>query len=99
MLIAQVQSELSVILIHLDVFRGDVSLFKQLLWSYKLPFFKKEPEQKQATDSKFQRLSYHAINANNEDVTYLYKLVPGISERSFGFKVAQLAQLPASCIE
>ncbi|GAB2227698.1 hypothetical protein Droror1_Dr00009525 [Drosera rotundifolia] len=38
-------------------------------------------------------------NANNEDVTYLYKLVPGISERSFGFKVAQLAQLPASCIE
>ncbi|GAB2211115.1 hypothetical protein Droror1_Dr00016406 [Drosera rotundifolia] len=38
-------------------------------------------------------------NGNNEDVTYLYKLVPGISERSFGFKVAQLAQLPASCIE
>ncbi|GAB2265214.1 Mismatch repair protein msh3 [Dionaea muscipula] len=35
----------------------------------------------------------------HDDVTYLYKLVPGISERSFGFKVAQLAQLPASCIQ
>ncbi|KAL8170559.1 LOW QUALITY PROTEIN: hypothetical protein V2J09_022363 [Rumex salicifolius] len=34
-----------------------------------------------------------------EDVTYLYKLIPGISERSFGFKVAQLAQLPESCVE
>nr|XP_021842365.1 DNA mismatch repair protein MSH3 [Spinacia oleracea] len=36
---------------------------------------------------------------DNEDVTYLYKLVPGISQRSFGFKVAQLAQLPPSCIQ
>ncbi|GFP82204.1 DNA mismatch repair protein msh3 [Phtheirospermum japonicum] len=35
---------------------------------------------------------------NHDDVTYLYKLVPGVSERSFGFKVAQLAQLPSSCI-
>lgn len=35
---------------------------------------------------------------NQQDVTYLYKLVPGVSERSFGFKVAQLAQLPDSCI-
>ncbi|KDP22293.1 hypothetical protein JCGZ_26124 [Jatropha curcas] len=35
---------------------------------------------------------------DNEDVTYLYKLVPGVSGRSFGFKVAQLAQLPSSCI-
>ncbi|KAG6411331.1 hypothetical protein SASPL_129411 [Salvia splendens] len=35
---------------------------------------------------------------NHEDVTYLYKLVPGVSERSFGFKVAQLALLPSSCI-
>ncbi|PIN15683.1 Mismatch repair MSH3 [Handroanthus impetiginosus] len=35
---------------------------------------------------------------NHDDVTYLYKLVPGASERSFGFKVAQLAQLPSSCI-
>lgn len=38
-------------------------------------------------------------NSNDhEDVTYLYKLVPGVSERSFGFKVAQLAQLPSHCI-
>lgn len=28
-----------------------------------------------------------------DDVTYLYKLVPGVAERSFGFKVAQLAQV------
>ncbi|GAB2224257.1 hypothetical protein Droror1_Dr00005009 [Drosera rotundifolia] len=52
---------LDLIPIHMDVFRGDVSLLKQLLSSYKLPFFKKEHEQKQATDSKFQRLSYHAM--------------------------------------
>lgn len=28
-----------------------------------------------------------------EEVTYLYKLVPGIAARSFGFKVAKLAQV------
>ncbi|KAK1419429.1 hypothetical protein QVD17_28596 [Tagetes erecta] len=43
------------------------------------------------------------MNSNGEireydDIVYLYKLVPGVSERSFGFKVAQLAQLPLSCI-
>ncbi|KAL6291484.1 hypothetical protein ACE6H2_008994 [Prunus campanulata] len=38
------------------------------------------------------------MQSENEDVTYLYKLVPGVSERSFGFKVAELAQLPSSCI-
>lgn len=33
-------------------------------------------------------------NSNDqENVTYLYKLVPGVSERSFGFKVAHLAQV------
>ncbi|KAJ6876274.1 DNA mismatch repair protein MSH3 [Populus alba x Populus x berolinensis] len=30
---------------------------------------------------------------DTEDVTYLYKLVPGVSEKSFGFKVAKLAEL------
>ncbi|KAF9676304.1 hypothetical protein SADUNF_Sadunf09G0124900 [Salix dunnii] len=35
---------------------------------------------------------------DTEDVTYLYKLVPGVSEKSFGFNVAQLAELPSSCI-
>lgn len=30
---------------------------------------------------------------DHEDVTYLYKLVTGVCERSFGFKVAQLAQV------
>ncbi|KAK9059646.1 hypothetical protein SSX86_020350 [Deinandra increscens subsp. villosa] len=38
-------------------------------------------------------------NCDFEDIVYLYKLVPGVSERSFGFKVAQLAQLPLSCIK
>lgn len=33
----------------------------------------------------------------DENVTYLYKLVPGVSERSFGFKVAQLAQVSYVC--
>ncbi|KAJ8554450.1 hypothetical protein K7X08_025128 [Anisodus acutangulus] len=36
---------------------------------------------------------------NSEDITYLYKLAPGVSGRSFGFKVAQLAQLPLTCIQ
>ena len=31
--------------------------------------------------------------SDHEDVTYLYKLVTGVCERSFGFKVAQLAQV------
>lgn len=33
---------------------------------------------------------------SDHDVTYLYKLVPGISEKSFGFKVAELAQVSFS---
>ncbi|XP_022736083.1 DNA mismatch repair protein MSH3 isoform X3 [Durio zibethinus] len=36
---------------------------------------------------------------SDHEVTYLYKLVPGVCERSFGFRVAQLAQLPSSCID
>lgn len=30
---------------------------------------------------------------NQDHITYLYKLVPGVSERSFGFRVAQLAEV------
>ena len=30
---------------------------------------------------------------STEDVTYLYKLISGVAESSFGFKVAQLAQV------
>ncbi|GKU89340.1 hypothetical protein SLEP1_g3490 [Rubroshorea leprosula] len=37
--------------------------------------------------------------SDHEEITYLYKLVPGVSARSFGFKVAQLAQLPSSCVK
>ena len=38
------------------------------------------------------------FNSDHEDVTYLYKLVSGISEKSFGFKVAQLAQVESQSI-
>lgn len=41
-------------------------------------------------------LTSHDASKNSNldhDITYLYKLVPGVSERSFGFKVAQLAQV------
>ncbi|XAR66206.1 hypothetical protein NMG60_11012345 [Bertholletia excelsa] len=40
----------------------------------------------------------HVPKIDPQHVTYLYKLVPGVSEKSFGFKVAQLAQIPMSCI-
>ncbi|XP_052731141.1 DNA mismatch repair protein MSH3 isoform X2 [Vigna angularis] len=46
-------------------------------------------------------LTSHDASKNSnldDDITYLYKLAPGVSERSFGFKVAQLAQLPSHCI-
>uniref|UniRef100_A0A0E0KWZ7 DNA mismatch repair protein MSH3 n=1 Tax=Oryza punctata TaxID=4537 RepID=A0A0E0KWZ7_ORYPU len=33
------------------------------------------------------------------EITFLYKLVAGASDRSFGLNVALLAQLPSSCIE
>lgn len=33
------------------------------------------------------------LKSDHQDVTYLYKLVPGVAESSFGFKVAQLAQV------
>lgn len=39
------------------------------------------------------RMNSNCENHDYEDVVYLYKLVPGVSERSFGFKVAQLAQV------
>ncbi|KAF8077502.1 hypothetical protein N665_1032s0013 [Sinapis alba] len=35
---------------------------------------------------------------DHDDVTYLYKLGRGLCSRSFGFKVAQLVQIPPSCI-
>ncbi|KFK29055.1 hypothetical protein AALP_AA7G082800 [Arabis alpina] len=38
------------------------------------------------------------VSSDHDDVTYLYKLVRGLCSRSFGFKVAQLAQIPSSCI-
>uniref|UniRef100_A0A1D1XR39 DNA mismatch repair protein Msh3 n=1 Tax=Anthurium amnicola TaxID=1678845 RepID=A0A1D1XR39_9ARAE len=32
------------------------------------------------------------------DITFLYKVIPGASDKSFGLNVARLAQLPSSCI-
>ncbi|KAI3836343.1 hypothetical protein MKW92_046063 [Papaver armeniacum] len=36
--------------------------------------------------------------SDRDEITFLYKLVPGMSDKSFGLNVAQLAQLPSSCI-
>ncbi|KAJ6833348.1 DNA mismatch repair protein MSH3 [Iris pallida] len=37
-------------------------------------------------------------NLNIGDITFLYKVVRGASDKSFGLNVARLAQLPSSCI-
>ncbi|KAL4191634.1 hypothetical protein AMTRI_Chr07g30840 [Amborella trichopoda] len=37
-------------------------------------------------------------NTGHGNVTFLYKVVPGGTDKSFGLNVAGLAQLPASCI-
>ncbi|XP_031502856.1 DNA mismatch repair protein MSH3 [Nymphaea colorata] len=39
----------------------------------------------------------HGNNGESE-ITFLYKLIPGLSGRSFGLNVASLAQLPSTCI-
>ncbi|KAL5981573.1 hypothetical protein ACLOJK_015635 [Asimina triloba] len=39
-----------------------------------------------------------SANLDHCDVTFLYKLQPGVSDRSFGLNVARLAQLPSTCI-
>ncbi|RZC64894.1 hypothetical protein C5167_008588 [Papaver somniferum] len=36
--------------------------------------------------------------SDQNEITFLYKLVPGMSDKSFGLNVARLAQLPSSCI-
>ncbi|CAN6487340.1 unnamed protein product [Victoria cruziana] len=37
-------------------------------------------------------------HGDNDEITFLYQLIPGLSGKSFGFNVASLAQLPFSCI-
>ncbi|KAG9441136.1 hypothetical protein H6P81_016990 [Aristolochia fimbriata] len=37
-------------------------------------------------------------DAGEVTVTFLYKVVPGISDKSFGLNVARLAQIPSPCI-
>ncbi|KAF3781472.1 DNA mismatch repair protein [Nymphaea thermarum] len=39
----------------------------------------------------------HGNNGESE-ITFLYRLIPGLSGRSFGLNVASLAQLPSTCI-
>ncbi|KAL5844348.1 hypothetical protein ACOSQ4_010306 [Xanthoceras sorbifolium] len=46
--------------VYLDVFRGNSSLLKQFLESYKLPLVRGMPKDKSGGD-KFARLSYHAM--------------------------------------
>ncbi|XP_074282141.1 DNA mismatch repair protein MSH3 isoform X1 [Silene latifolia] len=53
----------------------------------------------QENNHKSLECGQNETKMDQEDVTYLYKLVPGVSQRSFGFKVAQLAQLPPTCIQ
>lgn len=53
---------LDIIPIHLDIFKGDPVLLKQLLSSYKLPFFKKDSQNNFEEEvMKFQRASYRAM--------------------------------------
>ncbi|KAL4280497.1 hypothetical protein GQ457_03G033490 [Hibiscus cannabinus] len=49
--------------LHLDVFRGNSTLLKQFLKSYKLPLTRKKTKQgsMRVSDDKFGRLSYHAM--------------------------------------
>eukprot|EP00268_Persea_americana_P050080 TRINITY_DN5420_c0_g1_i5.p1 TRINITY_DN5420_c0_g1~~TRINITY_DN5420_c0_g1_i5.p1 ORF type:complete len:629 (+),score=145.72 TRINITY_DN5420_c0_g1_i5:657-2543(+) len=44
------------------------------------------------------RLESGGENLDHGDVTFLYKVVPGMSDKSFGLNVARLAQLPPACI-
>ncbi|XP_051118418.1 lysine-specific demethylase JMJ21 [Andrographis paniculata] len=47
--------------VHLDVFRGDPTLLKQFLGSYKLPLLKRELLKQSVEDSRFKKLSYRAM--------------------------------------
>ncbi|KAJ1694446.1 hypothetical protein LUZ63_011144 [Rhynchospora breviuscula] len=38
------------------------------------------------------------MERNGQEVTFLYKVIEGASDKSFGLNVARLAQLPSSCI-
>ncbi|KAK9143420.1 hypothetical protein Syun_012820 [Stephania yunnanensis] len=43
-------------------------------------------------------LDHDTEHADHTDVTFLYKLVRGMTDKSFGLNVARLAQLPSKCI-
>ncbi|GAV83265.1 LOW QUALITY PROTEIN: F-box domain-containing protein/Cupin_8 domain-containing protein, partial [Cephalotus follicularis] len=47
--------------IYLDVFRGDSTLFKRLLESYKFPMMKRSQHESVGNGDKFRRMSYHAM--------------------------------------
>ncbi|KAM0945139.1 putative DNA mismatch repair protein MutS/MSH [Dioscorea sansibarensis] len=46
----------------------------------------------------YSRKGFSAENLDQGEVTFLYKVVRGASDKSFGLNVARLAQLPPSCI-
>eukprot|EP01018_Ginkgo_biloba_P034757 Gb_09447 [translate_table: standard] len=41
----------------------------------------------------------NTVKEVSQNITFLYKLVPGVASRSFGLHVARLAQLPDSCLK
>ncbi|GLJ42692.1 hypothetical protein SUGI_0885110 [Cryptomeria japonica] len=43
-------------------------------------------------------VGFNLVTKISQNITFLYKLVPGVASRSFGLHVARLAQLPDSCI-
>ncbi|KAG6543098.1 hypothetical protein Mapa_015347 [Marchantia paleacea] len=53
-----------------------------------------------ATDGKDQdpEVDSRYVSEAAQDVTFLYKLVPGVASKSFGLYVAKIAQIPDACI-
>jgi DNA mismatch repair protein MutS len=45
------------------------------------------------------RLSCHTIEVQgkSDDIVFLYKIIPGVADRSYGIQVAQLAGNPVLC--
>ncbi|KAF5191448.1 Dna mismatch repair protein msh3 [Thalictrum thalictroides] len=54
------------------------------------------------TSENTQEMAHPKLNQSKNmeygDITFLYKVVPGTSDKSFGLNVARLAQLPPMCI-
>lgn len=48
--------------------------------------------------NKIQNLQVKALIENNDDLTLVYKVVPGVSSKSFGINVAELVKFPEKII-